>query len=812
MAEGTGRAASLGSCRRGTSFDGTVAQSRSKSTPSKKPAPSKSTRGSKETAPPGILADHAADLTAVGLGTLALLTILAVWFSALGPVGHWLNLALGTLLGTVRFVVPVLLIAAVAVLLATRERTQTVRLSVGGGLGVLALTGLAGLTGGNPSLSSPVRDLRHAGGYVGVLVGHSLSLALGSLGAGIVLLAVAVLAGVVATGIPLKTALPFLGTWSKKLGTLLATWWAGGSMRRRETVVEPAEAEPERPSWTRRRLTDDFVPTGDDPSTSIESIEPIDLSAEVVTPPPARPRRKAPAKPVRKGAWVLPSLDLLSLSTQHRHDQQAVEAAGQDLVAALEAHGVTTTLIGLTVGPTVTRYELELGAGVKVARVTTLAKDIAHAMASPDVRILAPIPGRQAIGVEVPNKKRQLVTLGDLLSSDEASEALHPLTVALGRDIAGRTVMQNVAEFPHVLISGATGAGKSSAINSLITSLLMRTTPDQVKIILIDPKRVELGQYNGVPHLLSPVVVDPKLAANALSWAVKEMERRYDILAAQGVRDITSYHEALAAGTLQHVGPPDVEAEATLVVERARAEARGEEFDPGAFDVEKESFDPLPFIVVVVDELNDLMMVAARDVEDSVVRIAQMARAVGIHLVLATQRPSVDVITGVIKANVPSRMAFSVSSLSDSRVILDQPGAERLVGKGDMLLLTASSNVAQRIQAPWVSEEEVRSVVAAWQAQGGQTELVVALSEGLTAGDSGSTSFGGDDDDELLAQARDLVVRNQLGSTSMLQRKLKVGFARAGRLMDLLEEQGVVGPSIGSKARAVLITEDQLDQ
>ena len=784
-----------------------MAQSRSKSTPSKKPAPSKSTRGSKAAAPPGILAAHAADLTAVGLGTLALLTILAVWFSALGPVGHWLNLALGTLVGTVRFVVPVLLIAAVAVLLVTRERTQTVRLSVGGGLGVLALTGLAGLTGGNPSLSSPVHDLRHAGGYVGVLVGHSLSLALGALGAGIVLLAIAVLAGVVATGIPLKTALPFLGSWSKRLGSLLATWWAGGSMRRREAPAE--EEAPERPVRPRRRLTDDFVPDEEGPAPLIE---PIDLTEEATPPPPARPRKKAAAKPVRKGAWVLPSLDLLSLSAQHRHDQQAVEAAGRDLVAALEAHGVTTTLIGLTVGPTVTRYELELGAGVKVARVTTLAKDIAYAMASPDVRILAPIPGRQAIGVEVPNKKRQLVTLGDLLSSDEASEALHPLTVALGRDIAGRTVMQNVAEFPHVLISGATGAGKSSAINSLITSLLMRTTPDQVKIILIDPKRVELGQYNGVPHLLSPVVVDPKLAANALSWAVKEMERRYDILAAQGVRDITSYHEALAAGTLQHVGPPDVEAEATLVVERARAEARGEEFDPEAFAVEKEAFDPLPFIVVVVDELNDLMMVAARDVEDSVVRIAQMARAVGIHLVLATQRPSVDVITGVIKANVPSRMAFSVSSLSDSRVILDQPGAERLVGKGDMLLLTASSNVAQRIQAPWVSEEEVRSVVAAWQAQGGQTELVVALSEGLTAGDSTSTSFAGDDDDELLAQARDLVVRNQLGSTSMLQRKLKVGFARAGRLMDLLEEQGVVGPSIGSKARAVLITEDQLDQ
>ena len=488
-----------------------------------------------------------------------------------------------------------------------------------------------------------------------------------------------------------------------------------------------------------------------------------------------------------------------------------VEAAGAELVAALEAHGVTTTLVGATVGPTVTRYELELGPGVKVARVTGLNKDIAYAMASPDVRILAPIPGRSAIGVEVPNRQRQLVTLGDLLSSKEAKEATHPLSVALGRDIAGKTIMQNLAEFPHVLISGATGAGKSSAINGLITSLLMRTTPEQVRLILVDPKRVELGQYNDLPHLLTPVVVDPKKAANALSWAVKEMERRYDILATQGVRDITSYHEALGAGTLRKVGPPDDAKAIEAIAQRAKAAASGELYDDELVEAaidEGEEFDPLPFIVVVVDELNDLMMVAARDVEESVVRIAQMARAVGIHLVLATQRPSVDVITGVIKANVPSRMAFSVSSLADSRVILDQPGAERLVGKGDMLLLTASSNVPRRIQAPWVSEEEVREVATFWRAQGGQPEMVVAVSE--IEGGGGSAGFSGDDEDELLSEARRIVVENQLGSTSMLQRKLRVGFARAGRLMDLLEQQGVVGPSTGSKAREVLITPEEL--
>ena len=465
--------------------------------------------------------------------------------------------------------------------------------------------------------------------------------------------------------------------------------------------------------------------------------------------------------------------------------------------------------MGSRVGPTVTRYEIELGPGVKVARVTSLSKDIAYAMASPDVRILAPIPGKSAIGVEVPNRTRQLVSLRDILDSKEArpSSSTHPLEVAMGRDIAGRAVTANLAEMPHILISGATGSGKSSCMNSIITSVLMRDTPDEVKMILVDPKRVELGQYDGLPHLLNPVVVDPKKAANALAWAVKEMERRYDLLAENGVRDITGYNQLVEEGLI--APPPQSDRRA---VRDAAARALGEDH-PAVEDVADAGEDPeppqtLPFVLVIVDELNDLMMVAARDVEDSIVRIAQMARAVGIHLVIATQRPSVDVITGVIKANIPSRMAFSVSSLADSRVILDQPGAERLIGKGDMLLLTASSNIPRRLQAPWVSEEEVREVVRHWRAQGGQAEAIVGI-EGIDDAPAG----GGmdDDDDELLTQARDLVVRSQLGSTSMLQRKLRVGFARAGRLMDLLEQAGVVGPSEGSKARAVLMTPEELD-
>jgi S-DNA-T family DNA segregation ATPase FtsK/SpoIIIE len=503
-------------------------------------------------------------------------------------------------------------------------------------------------------------------------------------------------------------------------------------------------------------------------------------------PEPVDPEALEVARPnAPDGEWRLPPLALLKRTEAAEIDRRLIEAKGRSLEDALAAHGVETRLVGMTVGPTVTRYELELGPGVKVAKVTNLQKDIAYAMAAADVRILAPIPGRSAIGVEVPNAQRQLVAVGDILTSPEARDAVHPLEVAMGRDIAGRAVMANLAQMPHILVAGATGAGKSSCINSLLTSLLVRATPDQVRLILVDPKRVELGQYNGLPHLLTQVVTNPKKAANALAWAVHEMERRYDLLAEVGVRDITGYNEAFDRGDLSV--EPELGAE-------AREYAR------------------LPFILVVIDELNDLMMVAARDVEESIVRIAQMARAVGIHLVIATQRPSVDVITGVIKANVPSRLAFAVSSLADSRVILDQPGAERLIGKGDMLLLTASSSVARRVQGAWVDEDEVRKVVAHWRRQS-EPRYVEGVEGGEDggAGGPGGGQAGEDDDDDLLAQAMELIVRSQLGSTSMLQRKLRVGFARAGRIMDLLEERGVVGPSEGSKARSVLMTVEELE-
>ncbi len=518
--------------------------------------------------------------------------------------------------------------------------------------------------------------------------------------------------------------------------------------------------------------------------------------------PPARPAADAPLElrlGPSVGEWRLPPADLLKRAGKQPVDEHDADAGGTALVAALAAHGVETRLVGRTIGPSVTRFEIELGPGVKVSRVTSLSKDIAYAMASPDVRILAPIPGRSAIGVEVPNRHRQLVALGDVLASAEAKKATHPLEVAMGRDIAGRAVFVNLADMPHVLVSGATGAGKSSCINSMLTSILTRATPDQVRLILVDPKRVELGHYNDLPHLLTQVVVDPKKAANALSWAVTEMERRYDLLAEVGMRDIAGYNAAFDNGELT-----DHED-----AHRLRTMGAGDDEDDEEAEDEVR-YGRLPFIVIVVDELNDLMMVAARDVEESVVRLAQMARAVGIHLVLATQRPSVDVITGVIKANIPSRLAFSVATLADSRVILDQPGAERLIGRGDMLLLSASSSIPQRLQGPWVSAEEVRAIVAHWRRQRAM-EVVAGIDPvvGVDGAARGDDDDG--DDDDLLDQAMELVVRSQLGSTSMLQRKLRVGFARAGRLMDLMERRGIVGPSEGSKARAVLMTPEELD-
>ncbi|HLH47262.1 MAG TPA: DNA translocase FtsK, partial [Acidimicrobiales bacterium] len=671
------------------------------------------------------------------------------------------------------------------------------RVALGCALGILAFSGLCQVAGGPRVVggrpwAGVLHAVRPAGGLVGLAVGLPLRAGVGSAGAAVVLVALLFLSLLVITATPVKVAGGWVAVALAAVGrAMLAAGRALARGHHREEREATARRHPTRAaSRTARRAPageaegeDEADAEGEeDEEDALDARPPVPIS---IPPPPAADPEQlriglGPA--AEPGTWRLPPVALLKHAKALEVDRRLVEAKGRVLEDALAAHGVETRLVGMTVGPTVTRYELELGPGVKVSKVTNLQKDIAYAMAAADVRILAPIPGRSAIGVEVPNQQRQQVALGDILVSPEAREAGHPLEVGIGRDIAGRPVLVNLATMPHILIAGATGAGKSSCINSLLTSLLVRATPDQVRLILVDPKRVELGQYNGLPHLLTGVVTNPKKAANALSWAVHEMERRYDLLAEVGVRDITGYNAAYDRG--------DLGAEPAL----------GEG---------PKTYERLPFVLVVIDELNDLMMVAARDVEESIVRIAQMARAVGIHLVIATQRPSVDVITGVIKANIPSRLAFAVSSLADSRVILDQPGAERLIGKGDMLLLTASSSVARRIQGAWVDEDEVRKVVAHWRRQ--SAPRYVEGVEGSEDAAAGGGINGGGDDDDLLDQAMELVVRSQLGSTSMLQRKLRVGFARAGRLMDLLEQRGVVGPSEGSKARAVLMTAEELD-
>ncbi len=773
---------------------------------SKKKAPAKKSsapRTRTATAGDSLWIRHRRDLSILLVGLVGVVLALAE-MSLLGPLGRGIETALSSLLGIARFFVPVMLIGLGVALLWGKVEVERLRLSIGLACAVIGISGLAHLDG-RPTWSSHTAQLGRAGGWLGVAVGAGLIDVIGVVGTIVVLTALLVVATIFLTGVPLRTLVSSGVGALRAVGSLLARWWSARPTSEIVTDDDLVRA-PKRRLAPEDEAVTEFVdpreianaPYGEDVPAEATSDEYAAQEPDVDVVAPSKKVRSTKAVRV-SGNWELPSMDLLQRVKEQAHDRSAIDAAGDELVEALAAHGVETSLVGYTVGPTVTRFELELGPGVKVARVTSLHRDIAYAMASPDVRILAPIPGRSAIGVEVPNRLRTLVALGDLLATEQSRKATHPLDVPLGRDISGKTVIVNLAEMPHVLISGATGAGKSSCINSLITALVMRATPDQLRLILVDPKRVELGQYNDLPHLLSPVVVDPKKAAGALAWAVKEMERRYDLLAEHHVRDLASYQAMLARGEIEL--PPTTNDQVADAMQNADVVVERDE--PVGPEV-------LPYIVIVVDELNDLMMVAARDVEDSVVRIAQMARAVGIHLVLATQRPSVDVITGVIKANIPSRMAFAVSSLADSRVILDQAGAERLIGKGDMLLLTASSNVSRRIQSPWVSEEEVRRVVTAWRAQGGTRETVVALDVPLT--NTSTSSYADDDDEVVLEKARALVIQFQSGSTSMLQRKLRVGFARAGRLMDQLENEGVVAAGEGSKARKVLITSEEFER
>ena len=736
------------------------------------------------------------EFSAIAFILLGIIVGLAVYLRLAGPVGRGADTALGCLLGLGRYALPPIFIAVGIAHLRADETPNRMKLALGWGGVVLASLGILHVTKG-PDAFTGVDALGGAGGWLGALLGQTLGSAVGAIAAVIVLIALVIGCSLLITSLSLKDA-------ASKVGEVSAKIFGGASSRMRSAAQNLSTLSSER-----QDVESDDEPYDDeaDPTPPMFVVEPEDRHVpEVVDEEPEAPKPE-PKKPTpevvvdephtqgqldtgpspKKGSWKLPPASYLVRSGKQSIDQAEVDQRGRDLEEALQAHGVDVRLVDKTVGPTVTRFELELGSGVKVARVTSLQKDIAYAMAATDVRILAPIPGKSAIGIEVPNKTRQLVSLGDLMASNESKVANHPLDVAMGKDIAGRSVFLNLATTPHLLIAGATGAGKSSGINCIITSILMRATPDQVKLILIDPKQVEMGQYARLPHLLTQPVTNPKKAANALAWAVKEMEKRYDLLFEMGYRDITGFNAAFDRGEI-------------------KAEIGSER-----------EFERMHYIVVVVDELNDLMMVAARDVEESITRIAQKARAVGIHLIVATQRPSVNVITGVIKANVPARAAFAVSSQMDSRVILDQIGAEKLVGKGDMLLLPGNSSVAQRIQGCWVDEEEVRKVVDFWRQQAPTVQYVSGVegeeaSSSNAGGHSITDGVGNDDSDEaLLKRAMELVVRSQMGSTSMLQRKLGVGFARAGRLMDLLEQNGIVGPSIGSKAREVLMTVEEFE-
>ncbi|MGA0957734.1 MAG: DNA translocase FtsK 4TM domain-containing protein [Ilumatobacteraceae bacterium] len=747
------------------------------------------------------------ELAAIASFVVGVLIALAVYVELAGPVGRGADAALGAVIGMGRYLLPVVAVTIGVILIREDDAPGRTKMTLGWGGLVVAVLGIVHI-GRGPDGYRGVDDLGGAGGWIGAVVGQTLRALIGPIGAVLVLVAI----GLAATLLITRWSLRDLFERLRHLGSALSERLGSGL---REAADDLSTLKSDRDDTTATTTPASAVhEPGFAPLVPAEPDDSSDESADDANdaePAPVlrrRSRRESSPEPsstspdptqvpvqesldvkvtVPRGDWKLPPASSLVRTGAQSIDELEIDRRGRILEESLSSHGVDVRLVGRTVGPTVTRYELELGPGVKVARVTSLQKDIAYSLAATDVRILAPIPGRSAIGIEVPNSSRQLVALGDLMASAEAKNATHPLDVAIGKDISGRSVFLNLSTTPHLLIAGATGAGKSSGINCIITSLLMRTTPDQVKLILVDPKQVEMGQYARLPHLLTQPVNNPKKAANALAWAVREMEKRYDLLYEMGYRDITGYNAAFDRGELVAEAGTD------------------------------RTFERMKYIVVVVDELNDLMMVAARDVEESITRIAQKARAVGIHLIIATQRPSVNVITGVIKANIPARMAFAVSSQMDSRVILDQVGAEKLVGRGDMLLLPGNSSVAQRIQGCWVTEDEVRKVVAHWRQQAPEVEYVKGVegdepSAGGSAGSAITDSYGNDDDDEsLLRQAMELVVRSQLGSTSMLQRKLKVGFARAGRIMDLLEERGVVGPSTGSKAREVLMTVEELE-
>ena len=792
---------------------------------------------------------HRRDGFALLLIAIAVVIAATVWWNTTGPVASVVTAVVTGAVGALDWVIPlVLVIAAVRVLRHPDQEAANGRLLIGGGAVFFSVLGLWHLAHGHATPSDGSAAMRAAGGWLGWLVTAPVMAAVGTVVTALLLVILLIFGLLVVTKTPVNTI-------PARVRSL------GRAARRDRSAPDGAEAETDvAPEARHPRFDHDAVDHDDAPEALVDDAanvavsspsrlsrgraavrhrlgldhadetavpaldgfdadrpfvspvlatdiaaadtaengavvpdlidgEPDDIHRTVILTRPATPPIASPAAPRKPKLqaeqlpltsdvmYTLPPAGLIKAGAPHKKASKANDAVVASLTEVLQQFDIDATVTGFQRGPTVTRYEIELGPSVKVERVTALSKNIAYAVASADVRILSPIPGKSAIGIEIPNVDREWVSLGDVLGSAVATGDHHPMLVGLGKDVEGGFVCANLAKMPHILVAGATGAGKSSCINSLITSVLMRSTPDEVRMVLVDPKRVELTSYEGIPHLITPIITSPKKAAEALQWVVKEMDQRYDDLAHFGFRHIDDFNKAVRSGAVK---PPE-----------------------GSERVLK----PYPYLLVIVDELADLMMVSPRDVEDSVVRITQLARAAGIHLVLATQRPSVDVVTGLIKANVPSRLAFATSSLADSRVILDQPGAEKLVGQGDGLFLPMGASKPVRIQGAFIPEAEIRAVVNHCKAQ-----MAPAYRDDVTVAHSRRTEVDEEigDDFDLLVQAIELVVSTQFGSTSMLQRKLRVGFAKAGRLMDLMETRGVVGPSEGSKAREVLVKADDL--
>ncbi len=722
--------------------------------------------------------EHRRDGIGLTLIGLAVVVAAAVWWQLPGDVGAAVRTVVTGSVGLLGWAVPLVLVAAALRTLRHPDRNGPPGRQVIGWTALSAgVLGLVHVAHGVPRPADG-EAMREAGGAVGYLVSAMLvDLFRTTVVAVPLLVLLAIFGALVIVAMPVH-AIP-----DRVRG-------ATARLRSRPSAADEDEPEPTK-SGRRRSSAAERAP--DDPYADpgpITVSEPNDTEPAVAhtvagdspeEPPPhtALPIRAEQLALSGDIVYTLPDSQVLKQGSPHRARSAASDAVVKRLTDVLEQFDIDAQVTGYTRGPTVTRYEVELGQAIKVEKVTALSRNISYAVASADVRILSPIPGKSAIGIEIPNTDKEMVSLGDALRSRAARDDHHPMVIGLGKDVEGHVVVANLARMPHLLVAGATGSGKSSFINSVISSLLMRATPDEVRLVLVDPKRVELNAYEGIPHLITPIITSPKKAAEALGWVVREMDLRYDDLAQYGFRHIDDFNTAVLAGSVQ--APPGSERALT----------------------------PYPYLLVVVDELADLMMIAPRDVEDAVVRITQLARAAGIHLVLATQRPSVDVVTGLIKANVPSRLSFATSSLADSRVILDQPGAEKLVGQGDALFLPMGASKPVRIQGSWVTETEIRAVVEHCRGQ-----LAPTYRDDVTVPKQAARELDDHigDDLDLVCQAVELIVTTQFGSTSMLQRKLRVGFAKAGRLMDILESRGVVGPSEGSKARDVLIKPDDLDQ